>query len=560
MNEVLRLFVRFKTTLQKIVLPLYNELKFLLLTNSKKHLEINEALIAGFIALNKKHWQAEEKATEKEIWIEGHIAEYGPNYLLRTAVVAKALQQTNGNNIRVVFNVHRYQWRGAPRMYRSFGINRFLFIGSHFIFKNIQFERKAYFLAKQCWSEIKTGQDILKISYQGVLFGDLIYDDIIKNSSGLYTIDKPQNYFFTFIEKAFYYYLQYDTLFKTHKVSDFVSTHTAYSEYGLLVRVALKNGVTVYETTDMHLALFLPDHGSLATYHEGFNRLLTTNWNKLKDDDPKTKEFIAHYQDHLERRLSGQINQVDVLLAFANKRIYDQQLLRSTLGITNSKPLVFIMCHAFSDSPHISSWQMYNDYYDWLLQTLQLVKNLDNVNWIIKPHPSVALYNEDGAVGNIVREHANKNIFLTPEDFNTSSLKNCAHAILTVQGTVGIEFSCYGIPTILTGKPFFAGLGFTIEPKTKHEYEQLLNDIHNLKKLSDIEIYRAQKAYALYNDQLLIENSIISVDVLNNVWGYKDGRDINKAYSIINENLKNNSPLDLPVYKRALMLAKQQIG
>jgi hypothetical protein len=554
-SRILKILAGINRILKGVFTALVREAKFKIYPGKKMHASGHREAISKFIKINSRYWtKVEEKHSEKEIWVEGHLSEYGPNYLIRTAVIAKALQSISKNNIRVIFNGYAHQWLFSPALYGSFGINKFLFIDSVLIFRNIFFEIKAKQLAKKCWSSLKSGKDLLAISHDEILFGDLIYDDIIKNVPGTYTITDIKSQYFKYVEKAFYYYLKYDALFRKGNVSDFVVTHTAYSEFGLMARVALKYNASVYETTDMHLARFVPGSKTLPTYHEGFKQILTRNWESFSKNQA-ADEMIDYYQKHLQERLDGKIDQVDVLLAFKNKKCYSLPELREALSIQNNKPLVFIMCHAFADSPHLSSWQMHNDYYDWLLQTLNIIKELDNVNWIIKPHPSVALYKEEGEVGKIVREYSNKNIFLTPDNFNTKSLKECAHAIITVQGTVGVEFTCYGIPTVITGRAFYAGFGFTEEPGTHDKYAKLLQHIEDLQKLDNEQVHSAKKAYAIFNMQLLVENEIIKVEVLNNVWGYINGRDLNKAYDIINANLEKHHPMELPVYKRTLELA-----
>jgi len=542
-----------------ILLQLFRDLYCRLFHWQLAHREINGSSVSNFIQANSKYWsKITGESSVKEIWVEGHLAEYGPNYLIRSAVVAKALQSVTNYKIRVLYNGYFHQWKVAPSLYRSFGIHDSFFFNSHFRVRYIQFQRRAFAEASKYWAGIKSGSDILNISYKGVLMGDLIYDDIIKHVPHIFTIEKIEEPYFKFIEKAFFYYFQYDFLFKSANVSDFVSTHTAYCEYGLLVRIALKYKVRVYETTDMHLAYFdRIGKDCLPTYHEGFANLVRRKLETYKDQAARDAIMDKNFSQ-LHDRMAGKIDQVDVALAFRNKVTYTDSLMREKLMISNDNPLVFIICHAFTDSPHISSWQLYNDYYDWLIKTLQIVRDIDNVNWIIKPHPSSALYNEVGVVEQLISDSVHHNIFLTPDDFNQNSLIGCAHAILTVQGTVGIEFSCFGIPVILAGKPFYAGFGFTQEPRTIEEYGQLLKNIRSLEKLNIEQVEKAKLVYGVYNQCLLPPNEIITMEVLENVWGYNKPRDINRAYELVNSSLTTHDCRQMPAYTATLEIASSR--
>jgi hypothetical protein len=67
---------------------------------------------------------------------------------------------------------------------------------------------------------------------------------------------------------------------------------------------------------------------------------------------------------------------------------------------------------------------------------------------------------------------------------NTQSLFPVVDYVLTVNGTVGMEFPCYGIPAILAGTGRYDGLGFTVDPATKAEYFAVLKRLHEMPPLS----------------------------------------------------------------------------
>jgi hypothetical protein len=188
------------------------------------------------------------------------------------------------------------------------------------------------------------------------------------------------------------------------------------------------------------------------------------------------------------------------------------------------------------------------DYYKWLEETLNCCAEAKNTTWIVKPHPSCALYGEEDKVNELVYELAASNVFMCPADLNTRSLADCADFILTVHGTAGLEYSCLGIPTILAGQPFYSGFGFTYEPKSKEEYSKCIKDAATFPRLTAQQIAQALQVFEVWDRQFDWKNPIITSEVQAYVWGSGVSRDIAKAYQIITNNLKTNDLRDLKLW------------
>ena len=77
------------------------------------------------------------------------------------------------------------------------------------------------------------------------------------------------------------------------------------------------------------------------------------------------------------------------------------------------------------------------------------------------------------------------NIKLFSDNLSYSDLFDILSAIITGNGTVGIEFATFGVPCILANHSHYDHLGFTHKPKSKKKYDYLLNNIKNIKKLNN---------------------------------------------------------------------------
>ncbi|BAV33531.1 hypothetical protein SCL_1218 [Sulfuricaulis limicola] len=500
--------------------------------------------ISEFIAANETRWPTRE-SRRKGILIEGHLSQYGPNYLLRTAVAARAIHEKTGLDIDVVFNGYSHQWILARKVYRSFGINNWVHLGSYFFVPNFMFFIFSRLRAIGYALKLKSPEDILKIRFDGIKVGDLIYDDVIRDTKRktIFRIDRDV---IKAVAKSLFFYFQYRAFFRKRTYDYFISTHTAYSEYGLLCRVALMHGVKVIETSDIQMSFYdRISNDFLPTYHDGIKNSIQASINSRQAGLDK---LCAEAKESLRQRLDSEIGQIDAKKAYCG-RVYARAELGQTLGLGHGDKIVFILAHVFSDAPHLSSAMLHADYYQWLASTLNVCAKSTNVHWVVKPHPSSVIYGENGLVEKMTADVKSDNVHICPADLNTKSLSLCADALVTVHGTAGLEYSCLGIPVVLAGRPFYSGFGFTIEPGSIADYERCLLDIHNVGRLSDAQVKTALEVYAIWNQQFDWHNPIITSDVLANVWGSGVPRDLTKAYRLITENIRVTDPRKLKLWE-----------
>jgi hypothetical protein len=106
-----------------------------------------------------------------------------------------------------------------------------------------------------------------------------------------------------------------------------------------------------------------------------------------------------------------------------------------------------------------------------------------------------------------------------------------------------------GVPAVLAGRSFYAGFGFTTDPQTLAQYEQILLNIGEIPDLTHEQISKALEVYALWNDQFDWTNPIVSSDVLACIWGSGRERDLVCAFELMSSNLENSDPRSLKLWK-----------
>ena len=236
----------------------------------------------------------------------------------------------------------------------------------------------------------------------------------------------------------------------------------------------------------------------------------------------------------------------------------DKKKFFKFLKLDIKKPTCFIFSHNLLDGNlQGKSVLIYNDYLAWLRETLKYLETLDNkINWIIKEHPSN--YGFSKITTNLSKEYKNivktnkKNIKIFPENLNRAIIPKVADAIVTLGSTAGLEYSCLKIPCITSAGIFYSGNGFTIEYKSRSQYELYLK---NLIKILLREKRKLKSNRAIINFYLIYEIMRFDHPLLFNY-------DITNKMNVDNfmrRIIKLNKSIDLNSYNKFEKYLKYQI-
>jgi hypothetical protein len=509
-----------------------------------------------FISINSQNWKhCDQKKLDRGAYVlvEGFMAASGPNYLLRTGIIAKAIEEELNLTPLVVFDGSIENEDGKISLYKSFDIE---------VFESTQSYQPSFFQrlhnaiqALILYRGVDKPEDLLRLEYGGIVFGDLLYDTILKNTPGMITLAIISTRELLYIYEALQLIATYCSILDKNAIKFYISTHPQYLAFGLLIRVCLSKNIPVFETTDIQLWLHQKKSNDESISYPKYHDYLHQQIKRLLDNNNDSISTIEA-NITLSNRFSGVFDQTDVRMAYKDKKIYSRSEFRDVLNIENDYPFVFIFAHIFSDSPQsASNGMLYRDYYTWLVETIKIACTISDINWIVKPHPSTAVYNEAGMVEQILEIHRGSSLFICPKDLSPASVIDVASAIVTAQGTVGIEYSCMGIPVVLAGKPFYAEFGFTIEPDSIEEYRTTLRDIKKLTRLSEDQKTIAKKVFTAFMRMQQTDTSLIDSNVLLAAWG-GEGRPASpdRAFELINQKLPGFDLKQYSLYKAALEL------
>lgn len=158
--------------------------------------------------------------------------------------------------------------------------------------------------------------------------------------------------------------------------------------------------------------------------------------------------------------------------------------LRAKLNLDKSKRTLLAFTGVIWDANTNIQSDVYQNMYLWLLDTIDWFTHHPQVQLIIRVHPA------EDAVPSIdpqnrsrfEKELAEKgitlpsNVFLIKqhEKVETYDLMHLSDVGTVYMSTTGLEFSCLGKPLIAIGPVHYTNKGFTLEPKSRFDYQEML--------------------------------------------------------------------------------------
>lgn len=328
----------------------------------------------------------------------------------------------------------------------------------------------------------------------GVDIGRNLYEDILRNSS-LSTIRSCRNK--TCMKKILHllwasYALQ--SMMKDKPIEAAVIDDMAYHE-GMFIRLFMASGARVYACSNVSEHTVETDDNGEVIRHSGYAARRCR-----KAYDAVQEDCTAKADEILEARFSGKNGREIDRAAFAGKKVLSRDELIDAYGLDSSKKTAVIMAHTFTDAVFNFGRYYFRDYYDWVEQTLKLARDIKDVNWVLKPHPSRDVYNEsEDSIEDLFQKYKSDNMCILADDVSAESIKNIADAVVTIAGNAGAEFACLGIPAVIVGDAFYKGYGFTMEPASLDEYKKTLESLGNVKKLDKDAVNSAKKLFYVRN-------------------------------------------------------------
>jgi hypothetical protein len=280
----------------------------------------------------------------------------------------------------------------------------------------------------------------------------------------------------------------------SHQVAEVVVSHPWKNEWAALTWLALGHGVRTYHLTGFCEGIRIRRFRNQRDYATPVEHLPRAAFDRLP---PDVRDDIARigFAD-LARRASGRSSDLNARYAFnPARRIAGRNEARFALSGQTEKPIVVVYGHVWYDFPHTFAMSNFSDFRDWITATLAQIEKIDDVIWLLKPHPTEAWYGgfslADAVAG--LPPH----IRMLPLDTDSQTVINAADAIVTVHGTIGLEAAAQGVPVIVADRSYYSDWDVAHAATSRNSYFALLGEAGCLPRPDHAAQERARACFAL---------------------------------------------------------------
>lgn len=438
----------------------------------KKNYELN-----NYLKINFNYWNSKNKVkkTNEKVLITDFVSH--PGYTITTSIIGKRVSEIE--NLETMGFVRNYDIRGS-KIIKSFGVNNICYLKYGGFFRRLFFFLKSIMILQR----YKNVDEFIKYKDKNISIGLIVYDHILRHSL-IGTTNKITFKFYYFLSEALNINKFCKNFFSQNNIHSVIQAEKQFLPSAIIFQNALENNCRVYSKEGgvncfgVRVCSDISKKFSSKLLHS--KDLFGYIFKNYKD------QALIEGKNLINRRFSGIASPNDlheVHLAFKTGNKFSKEDLCKSLNWNLDKPIIGIFASDFVDGNFESSWRLFKDNLSWLRSTLQYIKDIKNVNWLVKAHP---VGQRESTKTSTKKEFYSivgnsENIALFDEKFSSKSLPNCLDLVLTCMGSIGLEYPCFGIPSIIAGESYYGGFGFTHEPKTQEEYLSWLKNISNIKK------------------------------------------------------------------------------
>ena len=178
--------------------------------------------------------------------------------------------------------------------------------------------------------------------------------------------------------------------------------------------------------------------------------------------------------------------------------------------------MVVVFSHNVYDGVFEIRRKLFIDNLIWLKKTLHLLSQNKNINVLVKKHPTeYSTKSIKDITIKAIEEIPNlkyNNIIPYPENLSPTFIKQNASCIVTGHGTVGVEYACYGIPSVSCNNSPFSYCETSNEAKNYDEYAKFLENIDKIPTLNQNQIDKSLVLFFLINSVDKNENDFFDTE------------------------------------------------
>jgi len=286
---------------------------------------------------------------------------------------------------------------------------------------------------------------------------------------------------------------------KKYNPSKVYMSHGIYADWGPALSVFLNGNIPITS----YICCYLTAHFFFGTVRKTSDTFLTISKDSWEENFSKGMSGIQkkRIENFLNRRYFENVTQD--MKGLMKQFTGNTEPIYEKYGLKKDKPVWGIMTHI--------NWDAASDYFDmihenfdeWLFETIKEIYKIDNVQWLIKIHPSELNDNPETGCQKFIEKNfpdlpSHIKVVKMDDDISPLDFYNLLDGAVTVMGTGGLELSLKGKPVILAGDAHYSKKGFTLDAKDREDYKRMLNSAVNLKKLNEDMLEHAWKYAYIY--------------------------------------------------------------
>lgn len=391
------------------------------------------------------------------------------------------------------------------KIYESFGSS----LGLTNIGKKINIDEiKKY---ENYFHKIKSKEQLIKYKYKNILLGDLIYDSVIRTYQFPTVNFHDKKLKEKFIE-AHQIFTLVEEYLKNNSVKYLISSDCVYNQYGIITRICFSKKIKVLILYNLgrgmdnfKLSSYNPEIRSNKNPYNKFKIIFRKNFRNLVDK----RKALNIGKKLLLSRVTGKSKHG---INYLNKNPFIKTRQKNKSQFFNKKTYqCMIVLHNFFDAPHKYRSLFYNDYLEWVLDTIEILKE-KKINCYIKFHPTKIEKSADAKAFKIIFSKIKdfENFKILNKDVSyIDLLENGLKAAITCHGTVANELPYYGIKVINCGDNPHINYRFCLHPKSKTQYKKYVKNIEKFKiKINLNELYEFHFLNYCYFEDFYFKNKL----------------------------------------------------
>lgn len=361
-------------------------------------------------------------------------------------------------------------------------------------------------------SKLATFRDFKEFEYQNVPFGKMALSTFSRQrATGIMDIDDSR------ARDEIYYWIAYlykckvaaENLYFKNDISMIFTTEVFMEEYGSFYYAAIEKSLNIirFAGTVRDDAIVV-QHLNRDSDRTHFSSIAKNTWKEvLKYPDSAT--MYAELEENFSFRYG-----VRWALSARNQpntKIIPPLDARKLLNVGKGEKIAVIYSHILYDTLFFNGEDIFENYADWLVQSVRAACKNDRVRWFIKIHPSniwrgelqhfhKGKYEEVRLIEEYVGTlPAHVTVVYPDTPISPYTWLTIADFGITVRGTSGIELGALGKTVITAGSGRYEDIGFTINTNSVGDYLNILSVIPDITFQTNNQHKIAQRfAYATF--------------------------------------------------------------